>query len=409
MDISIRTLLNRFFIVYVLLLIPLTKLLNAVWVPVLGFLFVCVLVSVQDKTFRRILVRPPVILWSLWCVYAFVNWVMTGIPPEGSSLLGFVRQHFIFPLAMLIMVYYEGMKDLKGTVLTIAIALCVYMLMGLTMQELDGTGPGTAWAARGGEQLGNALPLNACTLIFVVLFAHTQGWLKPWHMYVAVVLGLAAIFAVATRKALGGTLILLMFYLVGRMTTFSAKQFIGLSLLSIMMYASFSWLMGQTLIGKRMVEVEKIGNKLNDTDIPVLSLLGDRTPHYILGWEEFQKHPVTGIGVKNSVKLFNMEYPLHTEYMTQLVENGIIGTTLWLLFLGSIFRAIWVARKYKPHSVWLACLSGMACILFLDLTAWTYEVPHYFTIYGIILATCDPLTIYKENLLSKLKAKLLCI
>lgn len=406
MNISIQTLLNRFFMVYVILLVPLTKLFDAGRLPVLLFLLLCVLENLRDKAFRRILVKTPVMLWLLWCIYSFANWYWAGIPPENNTLIGFARQHFILPFAMLITVYYEGQKDLKRTVLTIILALCVYMLMGLTMQDIEGIGPGTSWAARGGKELGNFLPLNACTLIFVALFARIHGWIKPWNLYVALALGLIAIFAVSTRKALGGVMILLLFYVAARMVPFSTKRFVGLLLLCGMMYVSFSWVMDHSLIGKRMEEIEKVGKKLNKTDIAILSKLGDRTSHYILGWKVFRKHPVTGIGTKNSRRLFHMEYPLHTEYMTQLVENGIVGTTLWLLFMGSILRAIWKSRRYNPRPVCLVCLSGMACILFIGLTAWTYEFPHYFAIYGLILACCDVIPRYKEYILSMLKMKL---
>lgn len=391
--------------VYVILLVPLTKLFDAGRLPVLSFLFICVLVNLRDNAFRRILIKVPVLLWLLWCIYSFANWYLAGVPPEDGTPIGFARQHFILPLAMLITVYYEGRKDLKKTVLTIILALCVYMIMGLTLQDIEGIGPGTGWAARGGRQLGNSLPLNACTLIFVALFARIHGWIKPWHLYTALALGLVAIFAVSTRKALGGVMILFLFYVAAKMVPFSANRFAGLLLLCGMMYVPFSWVMDHTLIGKRMEEIEKVGKKLNKTDIAILNKLGDRTSHYILGWKVFQKHPVTGVGTKNSRRLFHMEYPLHTEYMTQLAENGIVGTALWLLFMGSILRAIWKSRRYNPRPVWLVCLSGMACILFIDLTAWTYEFPHYFAIYGLILACCDPVSLYKEYILSMLKMK----
>lgn len=409
MNISIQTLLNRSFIAYAILLEPITKLLFGVAMGrlhVLPFLFLCFLANLHDKTFRYVLVKTPVMLWLLWCIYSFINWYLAGVLPENGTLMGFVCQHFMIPLAMLIMVYYEGMKDLKGTILTIVLALCVYMLMGLTMQNMAGTGSGTNWSARGGEQLGNSLPLNACVLVFTVLFARVHEWIKSWHLYMAVILGLVAIFSVATRKALGGVMILFVFYIAAKMMSFSVKRFVGLLFLCGTLYLSFSWVMDNTLIGKRMNEIEKVGKESNKTDIAILNKLGDRASHYILGWEVFQKHPVTGIGIKNSNRLFHMRYPLHTEYMVQLAENGIVGTVIWLLFIGSILRVIWQSQRHKSRSVLLVCLSGMVCILFLDLTTWTYEFPRYFAIYGLVLASCDLVTIYKEDILSRQKAML---
>lgn len=394
--------LNRIFIAYAILYVAFVRIFDlpdtAGRIPSLLFLFLCIL-NIHDKGFYRVFTKTPVLLWLLWDMYSFANWYIAGIPPEETTFFGFVCQNFILQSAMLITVYYEGLKDLKGTTMTIIFALCLYMLMGFTMQDLRGASAGTDWSARGGELLGNSFPLNACVLIFCALFADINGWIKAKHLYMAIALGMFAIFIVSTRKAFGGAMIMILFYVVSKMARLSAKRVAVLLLSCAVMYGAFSYVMEHSLMGKRMEEIEKKSNSSNNA---IFNKLGDRASHYVLGWKVFQKHPVTGVGIKNVPQLYHWKYPLHTEYMTQLAENGIVGTALWLLFMGSILKSIWRSRRYKPRPVWLICLSGMACVLFLGLTTWIYEFPRYFAIYGLILACCDPVYLNKEDIQSRL-------
>lgn len=401
-QITVHSFLNRIFIVYTILLVPVTRMLDLPdktgRIPSLLFILSCFW-GLNDKMFKNVFIKPPVLLWILWGVYSFANWSFAGIPPKETTILGFLSENFILPAGMMIITYYEAMKDLKGTTFLLISTLCIYMFIGL-LQE-SGTSTGTDWNARGGMLLGNDLPMTACSLVFTALLANVWGWLKDKHLYAICGLAIGIILMIATRKALGAVTIMVVFYVVAKFYSGSSNRIPKLFLAIILFGGAYMAIMGNTLMGRRMAEIEKQGKKSNKTDYEILDVLGDRASHYIIGWKAFTEHPVTGVGIKNTQALYPIKYPLHTEYMTQLAENGIIGTCLWLLFVGSIIKTIVRAKKNIPFPLWLICLSGLTYILFVDLTAWTFAFPRYFIVYGLIMAYCQRSTDIKAYMQMK--------
>jgi len=294
-------------------------------------------------------------------------------------------------MATMIIVYQEGSRNLKGTLMLIIGTHVVYMLMGLTMQDMgDVTLVGEK--VRGGQILGNGLPLSACTFAFVVFFANVNGWLKGKYVCIVMAMVFGSIFMVATRKALVAVMIMLFFYMLAK-TSIRKPVTVFISIfICICAYTTFPLAMSHTLMGKRMATVRMAERNIKSTPLGQISgLVGDRSYHYMLGWKAFQKHPVTGVGLTNVPRIYHFKYTLHTEYMVQLAEGGMVGTSIWLLFIGGMFWVIIKAWKHKPRSAILVCLSGMFAIMFINITAWTYDSVRFFIIYGLILAYCKPL------------------
>ena len=108
---------------------------------------------------------------------------------------------------------------------------------------------------------------------------------------------------------------------------------------------------------------------------------------YYYGIELFHTNPLTGIGVNNYVQRTGFENRLHTEYMVQLCENGIIGFSLFVRFYVSFIRALLRARKNQELQ-WLTVASGILAILFLSFTTWTYNQQYVMVIYAVVLVYC---------------------
>lgn len=398
-------LLNKLFIIYAVLHEPMTSLFDLPdrngRLPVLLFL-ICCLCNSQYKAFFKSVVSTPMFFWLLWVLYSFINWLAAGIVPAETTFLGFVCTHFILPMATMIVVCQEGSRDLKGTLMLVIGTHVVYMLMGLTMQDMgDVTLEGED--VRGGQILGNGLPLSACTFAFVAFLANVNGWLKGKYVCIVMALVFGSIFMVATRKALVAVMIMLFFYMLAKTSIRKPVTIFISMLICICAYTTFTLAMSHTLMGKRMATVRMAERNVKSTPLDQVSgLVGDRSYHYMLGWKAFQKHPVTGVGLTNVPKIYHFKYTLHTEYMVQLAEGGMVGTSIWLLFIGGMFWVIIKAGKHKPRSAILVCLSGMFAIMFINITAWTYDSVRFFIIYGLILAYCKPLA---EQLLVHINGK----
>ena len=135
--------------------------------------------------------------------------------------------------------------------------------------------------------------------------------------------------------------------------------------------------------------------KLNDF---LMIALGDRAIQYVGGFEVFREHPVFGIGIGNYMTYTKTDYRLHTEYMVQLCENGLVGFILLLLFYISVFRGRKRIRAYDRNFYILLCF-GLLAVLFIDFTSWTYDMNYIMSIYGVMIG-CSNINYYENSNLS---------
>lgn len=405
MNVDTHTLVNHTLIALILLSTVLERLLGIP--PIAGQIFILFLFGIScfrgfaDKNYYRCFIVTPIAFWGIWVAYSVVNWCAAGIMPRDMSAISFLSGNLLLPFVMLVLVYYEACKNMKATIMTLLISFVIYMTLGVMMQDF-GTRQGLDWSARGGLILGNHLPLNACTLVFVALFANATGVLKSKYMYLTVALALLVILLIATRKALGAVVIMAVCFTLAK--NIGRKSWTGITrlvLALLLLGIALVYVKDKTLMGKRLENIELTLHKPNKSGSEIINLLGDRVPHYYLGWEVFKKHPVTGVGLNNVPILYHFPYPLHTEYMTQLAEGGIIGTALWLIFISGLFYTVFRAVRYRQLPVLLICFSGILYILFIDFTSWTYAIPHYFVAYGLIIAYCKPIWLQRMHWLKE--------
>ena len=348
-------------------------------------LFLSVAVAlIANRNYLKQLFAKPILFWFLWVVYAFLGWMIVGIRSEKEPLL-FILTSFVYPIITMCIVCYEGNKNLRRTTLVILVALSAYIIAGLFFQ--DGSVANSIWdEERGGQQLGNTLALKACVLTFVAMFAFVKEWIDKKLLILLAVLSLVAILYAATRKAFVGWMIVMGVSLLGRLRFNKPLDWLKMIVLLLAALFVYNYLMEHTYLGVRMQGTVEQGMKKNDTEIETLNYLGDRSIQYIMAWDEFRKHPVTGIGIHNFQSVTGFPFRLHTEYMVQLCECGIVGVALFLLFVLGFFRTLFRSRSRIDNKLLFVCWGGFLCILFINLTAWTYSGCHYFAMYGLILA-----------------------
>ncbi len=136
-------------------------------------------------------------------------------------------------------------------------------------------------------------------------------------------------------------------------------------------------------MGQRFYAIEDSAERFNTSDIAWLNFLGDRAYFYIEGWELFKENPICGIGINNFVVIAQSELPIHSEYIVQLCECGIIGCILFVLFYASLLR---YSRGIKGDIRHKILFTGyLRSVIFLGLMAWTYQFTYYFICFGIII------------------------
>lgn len=389
-------LINYFFLAYILIK------------PGLGFLFYSIdgagrisillgililLLNINNIEFRKVLKSAPVLIWGLWGVYTAVNWLFHRVETVQVPWIFIGNQIFLVWIAMVV-VTYECRRNYQTTLKFILSCFVIYVIFGLLFQR------DTIYqSGRGGAVLGNVLPLTSLSMVATAVFMYVKKWLTLKNLVIIIILSLAAILFVATRKALGGLLILLFFLLITKYPLNNVKNFLSLIFGLLVFYVGLSFMLDNTILGERMHGIDESANQFNTSNLRILNFLGDRAYFYIKGWEIFKEHPLTGIGINNFMYIDKLKLPFHTEYMTQLAENGIIGTILYVSFYCNIFKQIIRARKYHiiSNEYW-PYLGWMFAVLFISLTAWVYSFVHYYIVFGLVIGGIQKSLIdYEKN------------
>lgn len=342
----------------------------------------------SKKNYLKVMLLTPILFWTIWVVYNYINWKQIGIV-NAEFPHQFVLSSFVYPILTMSIVYYEGCKNLKRTTTVVLAALAVYVIGGLLFQGDNDTTRGV-WddTERGGGVLGNALPLNACILTFFSIFAYFKGWVNKKWLCLLLVFSLASIFFVATRKALAGWLFIVFMPFLSNFDFRKPSSLYKLVLLIGVIYMAYQYVIEETYLGERLMQTAEQGEESNESDVEALNFLGDRALQYIMAWDFFGENPITGIGLYNFQVVADFPMALHSEYMVQLCECGIIGSVLYLLFMSGLIAKIMIIYN-RNSKLFFVFVGGILCILSFNFTAWTYQGTAYFAMYGIILASCQ--------------------
>lgn len=359
------------------------------------FLFVGLLLH-KDKAIKVSFTKGAVGVWGIWSIYTFINWTLIGINPDGILLInkfwGLMRIYCFFAV-----LYYEASIDFDGALNRLFYIFFIYAILGIFFQESELITKGHN-EGRNRTTLGNHFPLAMCSYAFIAFLAKTKKIFSNLKVFSIICMVIAVIIESATRKCLGAVFLLAIFYFLSQFNMKSPKTYILLLVSLIGLYTAYCYVLDNTLIGDRLKNVEDEVNV--SVNVPwYLSFLGDRASHYMLAWDMFLDNPINGVGTKNFMHLSRLGMPPHTEYMTQLCEGGLIGSSLFIIFLVKIIRLLKKSFEYHiDKGCSIICLSGVFMLLFISLTAWIYEGAHFFVIWSLVLAYCSPIfSNYKVN------------
>lgn len=333
----------------------------------------------------NVLRSPAFLCWMALVAFSIINSILKGYVSEEGAL-SFFKNNYINPFAFLYTMVIELDEDFERTLKVMFYALLVYVICGSSHMGLILVGADERIMAEG---LGNLLPLHAACLVFVagILFRNLQ--LSTILFWFIVVLALIITILSGTRKALGAILILL----VGVITACDEERgfvfYLRVALFAATLYWGMGYVMDHTLIGERLAsgaeQSDVVFVEAENTNWFLKTLVGDRALMYVVGWALFLQHPISGIGVTNFMYVSGIPLRLHTEYMVQLCENGIVGFSLFIGFIYFLFKGL-LERIQKGKEFITLFVLGLLAILFLCITAWIYNATFGMIFIGIIIA-----------------------
>lgn len=348
------------------------------------FVLSVIVLLVNISCFKRdkeILRSTAYYIWMALLIFSLINSLNKGFISE-NGLFGFIKDNFFNPFVFLTATTIELRRDgIKLLKCIFAISI-LYLLIGYTNIVGD-----TA-ERMGAIELGNLLPLTAVMTMFISCVLHSKHHLSGSIFWIVIFLILLLIIASGTRKALGAYLVLFVGYSFSRYGKLKIPSMLTLALLAVIVYMVSQYIMSNTLIGFRIqtsaenVEVQLCENRrLNNF---LTSFLGDRSIQYYEATQLFLANKWTGIGLTNYIKYVPDDLRLHTEYMVQLCENGIIGFALLMAYYFNLFRGMSQFWSLHRTDVMMGFF-GLFAILFINFTAWTYNATFAMVFYAIIL------------------------
>lgn len=402
-----HTYFNYFYIALVLLWEPLQGTILTVDGKGRTLFFMTLLslvINFSDKQFRKIFLSKPVVIWGVWCVYAAINTYLCGFTIENITYPYFVVNKLICPLAVLGASAFEYTKNSRKFLRFTLVTFFVYVFIGTFF--MDSNWVEDSSEIEGRNSLGNLLSLNAILIIFFALmrYCHNKDiGLVKLSFFVLFAIGI--IVYSSTRKALGAGAILVIAFIISQIS-WNVKSFLKIGVVVVFLWISYSYMMEHTRMGERMHELseqtDKVSKRYDIEDNLFLQAMADRAPQYILGTELFLKHPITGVGLMSFQEKTDYPYRLHTEYMVQLCECGLIGFLLFIGFYFSIFKCL--IKKIRisevDRKISINMIGGLLALLFIYFTAWGYSMPHYFVMLGTII-------VFSKERMQKQESKLI--
>lgn len=361
---------------------------------IIVFLFAAINI-VMNKEWRKLCFSGPMLVWLILCIYADINGTIQGhIPfysPEnvlsnyGVSFSLFTMNIFS-PFIVFVSTCWCYLCNRRKTLRILVFAFAIYAVLALLFDSANISA--AQWTGRFGEVVGNQGSLRMFCAVFICMLAWTNKYVNSKQMITLVAVALALMLAIQTRKTLAGIFLIFIFVYLSHLKIKKVSSWIVTILGILILFVVVQFILDNTEVGARFAEVQDQGLEANETNIPILNLLGDRAIHYYLGYFVWLEHPIFGVGYANSPHYTGLPFVLHTEYWTQLVENGIIGFSLYIIFLWKLMKPFFphFMKQDSEHVNSVICLGGLFAVMFISLTAWTYSEPHFFMMFGVIAA-----------------------
>ena len=332
------------------------------------------------KDFLKIAISKPLIIWGLWVIYAFFNTMYKGF--EGDLPVYSFLTLLVVPYILMTLISFLSLKNyheiINVLIVGFYLSLIIIVLFNNNSFEDD---------RYGGEMNSNTVGLMSVVLI---MFIYLKYFFKRISLKTFLVIaGIPVILIILTssKTAFGGLILLYFSHLVVNRSKSTIKNIVKSFAAIILLLIPFYYLVNNTQLGERILKTTEAGEELGiDTGNEFLNKFGDRGLYYYFGWKVFENNPVTGIGLNNYKSYMDEEYSLHTEYMIQLAELGIIGFTLFFIFYFFIIKNLLGLKKIRTKRKSIEINLAFIIILLLMITATRMFVIWYlYTVVGIVI------------------------
>lgn len=355
---------------------------NNTYPPLFGLLAIVILIT--QKVPKIFFLYTPILTWGLLMLYHYINAKLKGVPDVNVNV--FLSQ-VLLPWITLVLTVYLCRIDFKTTIKYIfLIFTTVLILIAFSMFRF---GLNLEDRLTDENYHANVVGQLAAMSCFVAsIYSVLQK--KKLRFYISIILIPMFIIVLSqSRNSLILAALAALVYFIGKIKSdkhhSKSKIFTiigGIAVFFVAQNVIMNSPAGERFVSALNGEIMQSQNKyLTGTIFD--TLLGERLPYYVIGFDNFVNNPLTGIGLWNFSNYNNYEYPIHSEYMVHIAEGGLIGAVLYITFLSFFFKSF---VKYRPNSdsLYWQLLILFISILFLGMTARIFAYRQFFPMFGII-------------------------
>ncbi len=322
-----------------------------------------------NKGFLDILFSRPVSTWLVWIIYSLLN-TLVVIDKTYQDNNPIILAFSLF--VVLIFILFIVNLNIK-TASLLKILIFSYFFRLLLSYIFDSEG---AYQRFGSEFNSNSIAFGALFLVGLIFLKKIQFNEIRKIDYFILFIAIYTIFITGSRKNFISLVLLLIGYIYIYRSFSKVKNIFKYSFFLIIIGFSMIWILNNTLTGERLIDsYYKTISHSQSGDKEMM--FDSRARYYVHGWQLFKEHPINGIGLRNFQNYDYVNNSLHTEYMSQITEGGLIGTFLFLYFYAYILLRLFKIRKkqndLKRLTEFYILLLIIMFVLFFG--TWIYRTP----------------------------------
>ncbi len=324
--------------------------------------FLCIIIS-----FAYILINDsksvfsqPLIFYLIWTLYVFANTLIKGADYWESPIYMFFS--IFSSYVVLLICQYAFKRNEKALCLAIIISLFAYIIVAA---RHIGLGNLTIDERMDNENVNaNALGERAATLLFflnVGFFQKRYGILK---LLVYSIIPIVCVVLSGSRTSFGMAAIVYLPFLLP--TKLSVSQLWGRIFVFVGFYIAISWIMDNSILGERLMNTSSQSSNASLETGSFWDLFGDRGYQYYISIPVIAENFFTGIGLGNFLSRVSGAFVvLHSEYLIQLLECGIVGFILYYYnYYFTIKNLVIKTVAVEERRLKYLCVCGIVAILF---------------------------------------------
>lgn len=324
--------------------------------------------------------------YFLWFFYALINtYFQYSSNYSNVDFFTFSINRLILPLTLVLSIQSFEKKDLNKLLKYMQFVFFISILIILfNLSDVKGN-------QRYGLEKFNAVEmvLYPVTLTILLSVRYIFKQIKLINYIVMLIISLLIVILTGSRMGFGMFLIIIVGTIYVNIKNKYKYPLLMMIIPFLLLFVGFQFLIENTYLGERLVSTT---SSLEDSrlfylvDGTVFQYLGDRGLFYILGWDLFLDNPIFGIGLLN-FPLMN-DYiidVLHSEYMVQLTELGIIGFSMYIIYNYKIFKCnLLLSREYDKRYYFFIFIH--ISILFAASSLYLYKQLPIAVLYGILIS-----------------------